>query len=396
MPERKPRLLALTGLRTLLAVSIVLFHFTPAGLGPLYPLIDNGYVFVSFFFLISGYILSYNYLDHPDRLTRPGGLRDFWVARLSRLYPVYFVSLFLFAEMLRNEWHVRSHTHFWEGAVSSVLLFQGWFPHLATFWNTVTWTLSCEIVLYAVFPLLMRLRWPVTSPRLIAAILGFWAVGMVPHFAYLLLNPDHLPTFAAFGRPWATTNRFVDGFWINWLKYTPVPYVCTFLAGIALGKLQDTLRPTNAQRMAVAVAGFALAWVVFYRLIPHLPYILIHGGLLTPVFATIILGLSGPHPLASVFAWRPLVEVGSASYCLYLLHFNTFVLLHTHHIPERLHVTRFDPWFSYIVVILFAVAARHLVEKPCQRAIGVWWKARKTGITAKHGNLDQSRLPSAG
>src|SRR6202012_1215830 len=81
LPARKPTLPALTGLRTWLALAIVLFHFTPAGLGPFYPIIDNGYVFVSFFFLISGYILAYNYLDRPARLN----LADFWVARLSRL-----------------------------------------------------------------------------------------------------------------------------------------------------------------------------------------------------------------------------------------------------------------------------------------------------------------------
>src|ERR1700712_5673615 len=71
---RKPTLPALTGVRTLLALFILLFHFTPAGLGPLYPLIDNGYVFVSFFFLISGYIMAYNYLDRPGKMR----LSDFW------------------------------------------------------------------------------------------------------------------------------------------------------------------------------------------------------------------------------------------------------------------------------------------------------------------------------
>ena len=374
--QPKERLLALTGLRTLLALGIVLFHFTPAGLGPLYPIIDNGFVFVSFFFLISGYILSYNYLDRPERLR----LKDFWVARLSRLYPIYLFSLVLFTEMLITEWHVRSHRHFFEGAISSVILMQGWFPHLATFWNTVTWTLSCEIMLYAAFPWLLRLRWPDAPSALVGLIVLFWAVGLVPHMAYLFVNPDHLATFTAAGHRWVDANRFSDGLWINWLKYTPAPYLCTFLAGIALGKLQIIITPSRWQRFSIAVAGFAAAWITFYVLIRHLPYVMIHGGLLTPIFALVIIGLSGPHPLASVFAWRPLVEVGAASYCLYLLHFNAFILLHTHHVPERLHVARFDPWFSYVFVVLFAVACRHLIEKPCQEAISAWWKRRKSRL----------------
>ena len=36
------------------------------------------------------------------------------------------------------------------------------------------------------------------------------------------------------------------------------------------------------------------------------------------------------------------------------MHFNVFLLLHNNHIPERLHVARFDPWhliFGYAVYI---------------------------------------------
>ncbi len=392
-PDRKPTLPALTGIRTLLAIFILLFHFTPAGLGPLYAIIDNGYVFVSFFFLISGYILAYNYLDRPERLR----LADFWVARLSRLYPVYLFALLLFWEMLRTEHQVRSHTDFWEGAILSPLLMQGWFPNLATFWNTVAWTLSCEITLYAIFPLLMRLRWPSRPPYLIALLLCFWALGMVPHVTYMLLNPDHLPTIAnhLLAGPFAgsvgladahlhlaDTNRYTGSFWVDWLKYTPIPYLATFLAGIILGKLQGVLTLRPNQRLVIAIAGFAGAWCTFYLLIRHLPYIMIHGGLLTPLFATIILGLSGPNLLSTLFSWKPLVELGSATYCLYLLHFNTFVLIHTHHLPERLHFTRFDPWVSYVAVIALALAARRWIEHPCQKAIADWWKRRKVSRQA--------------
>ena len=388
VPARKPPLPALTGFRTWLAVSIVLFHFTPAGIGPLYPIVDNGFVFVSFFFLISGFILSYNYLDRPGRLN----IRDFWVARMSRLYPIYLVSLLLFAEMLHSEWLARSHKDFWEGTVASIFLVQGFFPNLATFWNTVAWTLSCEIALYALFPLLMRVPWPSRPSRIIAVLLGFWMLGVLPHLVYLVLNPDHFALVSANATPsaaaqmWtstrlhlqlADTNRFSSGFWINFLKYTPTPYLCTFLAGIALGKLQTTLRLSAKKRLAVCLGGFAWAWFTFYVVIGHLPYVMIHGGLLTPVFATLIIGLSGRHPVSRFFSWKPLVTIGSSTYCLYLLHFNVFVLIHMHNLPERLHVARFDPWISYAAVIVLAVCARQWIERPCQVAIANWWKQRK-------------------
>ena len=104
---------------------------------------------------------------------------------------------------------------------------------------------------------------------------------------------------------------------------------------------------------------------------------MVHGGLLTPLFAAIILGLSGPSILASLFSWQPLVEVGASTYALYLLHFNVYLLLRRFNVWDKLHLARFDPWISYVFVILLAVAVRKWVEHPVQVAIGQWWKRRQ-------------------
>src|SRR5580700_1009476 len=123
-PERKAPLPALTGLRTLLACNIVLFHFTPPHMGALYPVINNSYVFVGFFILLSGFVLSYNYADRPQPLNK----RDFWRARFARLYPIYLLSLVLSLGMLAEEWHARSHGQFLTGVVLTPLMMQGWSP----------------------------------------------------------------------------------------------------------------------------------------------------------------------------------------------------------------------------------------------------------------------------
>jgi len=44
---------------------------------------------------------------------------------------------------------------------------------------------------------------------------------------------------------------------------------------------------------------------------------------------------------------------------------------------DTLHLTQFDPWISYVFVILLALAVRKLVEHPAQQAIGRWWKQRR-------------------
>lgn len=353
--SRKPPLPALTGLRTLLALSIVFFHFRPPDLAALAPIIDNGYLFVGYFFLMSGYILSYNYADRAD-LSK----RDFWLARFSRLYPVYLLALAFSWQMLRTEWNVRSRVEFWQGVVLTPLLLQGWVPDLATFWNTVAWTLSCEIMLYLAFPYLIRISLPRQSAKLVGLFLGIWIVGLTPYLLYAWFNPDHLA---------AQADRYTSTHLLRALKYSPPSYICTFLGGLTLGRLQAVLTFKRRQRAAVALAALASIGLVLYIWLPHLPYVLLHGGLLLPLFGALTIGLSGQNPVATVFAFRPLVFVGRATFCLYLLHFNVFMMLESSHAAERLHVAALDPWLSYGVVIALALLAHQFVEIPARKWI---------------------------
>ncbi len=351
---RRPNLPALTGLRSLLALGIMFFHFTPPHMQLLYPVIDSAYAFVGFFFLLSGFVLAYNYADRPAPLLK----REFWRARFARVYPVYLLSLAISFAMLQAEWHARSHADFFVGLVLTPLLLQGWSPQLATFWNTVACTLSAEALLYATFPWLIRLPWPKSPARLIALLVAIWALGLVPHSLYILLNPDHLA---------APVNRYSSGYWLRTLKYTPLAYACTFLLGVGLGRLQIAL--TIRQRTLVAAASLVALAAFYAKAVSHVPFILMHGGLLMPLFAALIVGLSGPNPIASIFTWRPLVLLGQASYCLFLLHFNFINMVRIYNLPQRLHVAAFDPWITYAATVLLAFAALHLVENPARNAI---------------------------
>ena len=361
-PARKQPLPALTGIRTLLAIFIILFHFTPPHLGLLYPIIDNAYVFVGFFFLISGFILTYNYADRAMTLSK----REFWLARFSRLYPIYILVLVISVTMLRDEWSARSHQEFWRGVILTPFLLQGWSPTLATFGNTVAWTLSCEVMFYMAFPFLVyfwatRMKWLNTPVRLILLFFALWSLGLVPHLLYAWINPDHLA---------GPADRYTSTWILRFLKYTPPPYVCTFLAGVTVGKLHPVLPLSSRQRFVIAAVALTLLGIFFYSgAAARAPYLLLHGGLLVPLFSLLMLGLAGPNPISSLFSFRPLVLLGEATFALYLLHFNVFILIHSHHLPERLHLAAFDPWVSYAALLALAYVAYRFVENPARQAI---------------------------
>jgi len=156
---------------------------------------------------------------------------------------------------------------------------------------------------------------------------------------------------------------------IRFLKYTPLPYAATFLAGITLSRLQLLTEITERQRLAIAATALTTLGLFFFFVSPHIPYLLLHGGLLLPLFAMLVFGLSGPHIISSVFSWGPLLLIGESSYCLYLLHFNVFQLIHIYRLPERLHVAALDPWISYVALLVLSVLVYRFVENPARKAL---------------------------
>lgn len=351
--ERKPSLPGLTGIRTFLAVGILFFHYTPPHATYIRPIIEAGFTYIGCFLLISGFVLSYNYAHRADTL-KPG---RFYAARASRLYPVYFMSLLVSLGMLHAEWVSRPHAQFWTGTVLTLTLLQGWSPTLATFWNTVAWTLSTEAMLYLAFPYLIRGKWwPKSSRALLWLFLGFWCCELVLPITYMALNPDGLQHI----------DRYSSAYWLRLYKYTPLAYVPIFMAGVTLGRWNNTVRLSDRARLAMALSAGCFILLVFYLAVPHLPYVLLHGGLLTPVFATLILGLTGSHWVSRAIAWGPIGLFGRASFCLYLLHFNLWNVLQQNHVAEHLHLQATEPYFSYVAILLIAYLAYLWVEKPVQ------------------------------
>lgn len=364
MEQRKPApLKALTGLRCFAAVNIVFFHFSdPKWFGWLAPIVNAGYASVSYFILLSGFVLGYNY----NARARSGELDvvRFYKARFTRLYPIYLLSLLLAWRMVPLEYGAHTHAMFWTGIVLSPLLLQGWIPSIATFLNTPAWTMSAESFFYFIFPWMARWKKPVHLGHHLSKMGVVWLLGLIPGTLYIVFNPDGIPH----------PDRWSYGPWLEALKYTPLPHLASFVFGVLLAELDELMPRASKRRLILGVVGFAAAFGLL-SLGARVPYPLLHDGLLMPLFGCIVLGLAGKNPLASALGVRPLVFVGEASYCLYLLHFNMWNLIHNSRILNRLGLARFDPWISYVLLILMAIAALHLIEKPAQRQLRKWMAA---------------------
>ena len=382
METRKPApLKALTGLRCFAAINIVLFHFSnpqwfnfnfyfPAPFFTrslhvpllLAPVVNAGFISVSYFILLSGFVLGYNYNERA----RNGELdrNRFWEARFTRIYPIYLLSLLLALGNLRSEYATHTHAMFWTGVVLTPLLVQGWVPAVATFLNTPAWTMSAEAFYYMIFPWLARWKKPERVAPYVAKLAGVWVLGLTPGALYMAFNPDGI----------AHPDRWSYGPWLWALKYTPYAHVFSFVFGVMLANLNAMIPRASHVRLWLGLIGFGGIYGIL-SLGPLVPYAIIHDGLLMPLFAFIVLGLAGENPLAKALGVRPLVFVGEASYCLYLLHFNLWNMIHGSHLLDILRLSRFDPWLSYVLLIALALLTLHLIEKPAQRKLREWMHA---------------------
>jgi peptidoglycan/LPS O-acetylase OafA/YrhL len=122
------------------------------------------------------------------------------------------------------------------------------------------------------------------------------------------------------------------------------------------------------KRLVLGVLGMSGLYLILY-FGDRMPYPLMHDGLLMPLFGLAILGLAGHNLIARFFGFLPFVAIGRASYCLYLLHFNLWLLIHNSHLLDRLHLAQFDPWISYFLLVAGAILVMLCVERPCQRWI---------------------------
>ena len=169
--EAAGELRGLTGLRIVAAVWVVAFHlhFTPLpGVARvvelLGPLITAGALGVDLFFVISGFVIAYTYLDLLGPALRMRTTGRFVWARICRLWPAYVLVFHLFGVWLVARWYFGSDGDIAFQAVQPVLsvgeyvqqlfLVQLWDNAMfdGASWVGPTWSISAEWLAYLLFP----------------------------------------------------------------------------------------------------------------------------------------------------------------------------------------------------------------------------------------------------
>lgn len=385
VPGRASRLPSLTGMRFFAAFLVFLFHLslldaystTGEGHGPFAAALKNGgWAGVTFFFILSGFVLTWSARDNDTS-------RAFWGRRLVKIYPNHVVTFFF---ALASYAYVSAT---WGRGIPNFLLLQAWIPRDDVFFsiNNPSWSLSCELVFYLLFPALNR-----AVRRIRAERLWWWAAGTGAAIVLLPLVVQLLPTGETFGPHHANSPLYGHSITQMWLVYIfPPVRVLDFLLGILMARIVLAGRwagPGVLPALALTVAAYAASLYV--------PFLFSLNAVVVVPFALLISAAAArdAQGRGTAVSGRVWVWLGEVSFAFYLVH---QILLSV--TQERFGFrTAHSPAVAVGVAALVAAVSLLLawllyvgVERPAVRA---WARRARTARQASAtANPDPSRPP---
>jgi peptidoglycan/LPS O-acetylase OafA/YrhL len=359
-----PRLDAITGLRWWAAFAVFLFHvrnIVPLPL-PVAEFARFGYLGVAFFFVLSGFVLTWSWRPAVDK-------RTFYWRRFARIYPLHIVTLLIaipvfysFAPDPAQTWVKPFDVAIL--ALSFVLL-QGWSrdPVILFSGNPAAWTLTAEAFFYALHPFITLVVKRLTMIGALLAAAGVIAFAFGTR-GYIALNPGGI--IADLPWPVLRLNEFVLGMCLAWaFRKGWLPRIPLIIPVVLLG-----------------------AWFVALALLPDQPETLELYGAVAPytnevataLCALLIVSVASLdiRGKAKIMSWRPIVALGEWSFAFYLIH-ATFI-----YIALNLFGGQPGGWIGLAwvagllgVSIVAAWLLHAYVEAPAERILRRWQNRRR-------------------
>lgn len=298
---------SLASMRGIAAIWVMLFHIDVSlfyrGFGSLLPrdqtgLFSKGYLWVDFFFLLSGFVIAYVYSQPLASAPRVTAIKHYLWARFTRIYPLHFFTLLVLVvvtpivanvvpAIVDGSWK----TYFaWSALPSNLMLTQAMNQHVYLSWNMVSWSIAAEWWTYVLsIPALIFLRGRGLLLAFVWALLA--AIGLI---ALVNLLPEKNLDIT-----------FNYGFWRCFFEFN---------IGVALFHLfsQNKMKIWLSRDWVVVVLLVAIALVFHGRC---------NDLLVIPCFSALILALAYNTTRAtrvlnsSVFRY-----LGKISYSIYMVH----------------------------------------------------------------------------
>jgi len=281
----KHRYVVLDSLRGICACMVVLLHFVTQGHINALPLVRNGFLFVDFFFVLSGFVIGSSY---GQRLAEGFSIRRFMWLRLGRIYPLHFFVLMVFLgfeifflTVMPDAGYRQPFQEIMSllSLIYSIFLVQIFFGFDAV-WNMPSWSIAAELWTYLIFAVLLRymFRWIVPICILIAVIAPLVISQLTDHYLNLFHEGALLRCMFGFSLGiigWRMVDRVAQirlALWANHLiELTLVAMVVLFVSIAGAGPL-SLMAPFL---FCVAVLVFSRELGIVSRLLRRPPFVLL-------------------------------------------------------------------------------------------------------------------------
>jgi peptidoglycan/LPS O-acetylase OafA/YrhL len=350
---RRPDVAALTGLRFLAAFSVLLAHGVAATLtndeppeGAVLWLMQASGFGMTLFFVLSGFVIHYNYAN----LVTDGRLRGiaafFW-ARFARLYPLFLLMMLVYVLVSQR------NVAYWTGHPEKIdAIFQalpyfllsiqswiykvidgGWLIDAIRGGSPPTWSISTEWFFYFAYPFIAWLILRARAPVVILLVVGIWCVVWISFATGLYDRTPQIDAWAVdqFG-PVAGMQNQADSF-VRWLLYvSPYLRIGEFVLGAMTAQLYIALQRRDVTRRENTLGG-AVFWaaalsvllVSYLEYSPDVPMTIFRkmnmNFALAPSVALLVFCAARYRSAASrLLTSRPAIALGEASYSIYLVH----------------------------------------------------------------------------
>lgn len=361
---------SLTGLRFVAAFYVFLFHMNIR-----WPLSENsfinnilnqGYIGMSVFFILSGFVLAYRYADGSATT------KDYLINRFARIYPIYALCAIITLPWIGVHFDPSSLTTMIKSIgqaalliFSNIFLIQAWFPQFLFNWNDIgSWSISVEAFCYLLIPFVLPKfsKFSIKLLFLTAAICYLLAV--LPGLSLKVFGKSPL-MFAFYSLPFYRFPEFLLGVCI----YFATRFKSTYLLGT---KFQLSLLSV----LLLYLAFVGITW-------PDLS----SSWITLPIISFIIFSLSYNVGLInSLLSSKIFVWLGKISYCFYSFQILILLFLLQYHtklinIIPLLGNGKILALAAFIVILLLSVLGYYFVEEPARHRIKRYHK-KKMGINS--------------
>lgn len=331
---------SLQSLRGIFAIIIFFHHFSMTNEGGMFA--AGGDAGVAFFFVLSGFVLSYGYASKIDSICESReNYGNFIWKRLSKLFPLHLLCLIWAIALMRFDVSLKD--------LINLLLLQAWIPMSDWYFsgNAVGWCLSDFVFFYLLFPFIL----PLTAKR--KSGLLFCCVFLAYLFLFIPFVPEDMETALIYINPLSRLSDFILGI----LLYKLFAYN---------GKYKKAIVGNLKVVRFISVISFLFTIYLWYVL----PERFCLNVLWWPSLCLIILSFALDNEEKSVLNNRYLVAFGDMSFSFYLIH--VLYIRSVDIFLNKIEVT-LSPFLRLgiilITLIVFSYLVKKLYEAPAERLL---------------------------